>query len=449
MIQAELNYDIYDKELLAIVECFKLWRPYLEGSRHTIQIYTDHNSLRYFTTTKQLSWHQARWSERLQSFDFVINYRPGQLGEKPDALTRRADVYPKKSFMNEVNAMNQWVVIPPDQLWSTILLNDEALFSAIHQAEKDSEWTEYSKLADQKIRGFEWRNGLVIQNGRYYVPNTAELRLQVLQSRHDHKLRGHPGVRKMKDLIMRDFFWPRITHDVKGYVGACNLCERAKSNRHKPFGQLKSLPIANKPWATISMDHIVELPESEGYDAVLVVVCRFSKQAIFIPTHKTDSAHDLAQQFITHVFSKHGLPLDIISDRGTTFVSQFWKELCNSLGVRTKLSTAYHPETDGQTERVNQSLEQYLCVYINYMQDNWWELLSLAEFVYNNTVHSSHGLTPFFVNKGFHPTLTVDMSQVKEGDMHTVASDIQDVHAYCKRELQKAAAYHAQWADLK
>ena len=113
MIAAELNYDIYDKELLAIVECFRLWRQYLEGAKHTIQVFTDHNNLQYFTTTKQLSRRQARWSERLANFDFIITYRPGRLGAKPDAITRRSDVYPKKEFQKDFNAINNWILIPP------------------------------------------------------------------------------------------------------------------------------------------------------------------------------------------------------------------------------------------------------------------------------------------------------------------------------------------------
>jgi hypothetical protein len=131
MQSAELNYDIYDKELLAIVDCFRLWRPYLEGSKYTIQVYTDHNNLQYFTTMKQLSRRQARWSERLSGFDFTINYRPGHLGAKPDALTRQPDVYPKKQFQADVNSFNNKILIPSEQLRSAIILQDEVIMSAI------------------------------------------------------------------------------------------------------------------------------------------------------------------------------------------------------------------------------------------------------------------------------------------------------------------------------
>ena len=134
MIAAELNYDIYDKELLAIVECFHLWWHYLEGSKYTIQVFTDHNNLQYFTTTKQLSRRQARWSERFASFDFVINYHPGRLGAKHDAITRCSDVYPKKEFQKDFNAINNQVLIPPEQLCALVKVNDTKLLKKVNKA---------------------------------------------------------------------------------------------------------------------------------------------------------------------------------------------------------------------------------------------------------------------------------------------------------------------------
>jgi len=135
------------------------------------------------------------------------------------------------------------------------------------------------------------------------------------------------------------------------------------------------------------MDHIEGLPMSSGYDTILVIVCCLTKMALFIATRATDTSEDLAQLYLCHVFSKHGTPSDIVSDRGKTFMSDFWSLLCHLLHIKRNLSTAYHPETDGQTERLNQILEQYLRIYINYDQDNWYDLLPLAEFAYNNTCY--------------------------------------------------------------
>ena len=450
MIAAELNYDIYDKELLAIVECFRLWRHYLEGSKYTIQVFTDHNNLQYFTTTKQLSRRQARWSERFASFDFVINYRPGRLGAKPDAITRRPDVYPKKTFQDSVNSLNNKILIPPEQLRAVVAINEHKTLRTIINTTKkvglDDEGENYKKLLEKGDSNFTQEGQLVLRDGRIYVPDIENLRFKVIQSYHDHKLRGHPGVRKTRELIMRDMFWKGITNDIEHYVKACPVCRRAKAVRSKPYGFLKQLSIPDRKWSHLTMDHIEQLPPSGGYDSILVIVDRMTKQAIFIPCYTSDKATDLARHFVQHVFSKHGVPFSITSDRGKLFVSEVWTQICKMLDIKSALSTAYHPETDGQTERVNQILEQYLRCYVNYLQDDWSELLPLAEFAYNNTPQDSIGMTPFFANKGYHPILNVDVAKVKGSKLLETAQDWASLNTYLKEKLQesfdKAAMYY-------
>ncbi|MBW0593497.1 hypothetical protein O181_133212 [Austropuccinia psidii MF-1] len=144
------------------------------------------------------------------------------------------------------------------------------------------------------------------------------------------------------------------------------------------------------------MDFITQLPWSNNFDSILVVVDSFSKMAIFIPAYGTITSLDLAQIFISHVFSKHGLPVSIVSDRVSLFVSSFWNQLCQKLKISRDLSTAFHPETYGQTERVNQNLEQYLWMYVSYHQDDWYTWIPLAEFAYNNAENSSTKQSPFF-----------------------------------------------------
>jgi hypothetical protein len=180
------------------------------------------------------------------------------------------------------------------------------------------------------------------------------------------------------------------------------------------------------------MDHVGALPESKGHDAILVVVCRLTKQAIFIPVRTDDTAPQLADHFVRHVFSKHGLPADIVSDRGSLFVSKFWASLCKALEIQSNLSTAYHPQTDGQTERTIQTLEQYLRTFINYQQDDWYDQLPLAEFVYNNAPHSATGVSPFFANKGFHPRLTISLKDIPAHEAHRAASDLKELHSHLR-----------------
>ncbi|MBW0494922.1 hypothetical protein O181_034637 [Austropuccinia psidii MF-1] len=164
---------------------------------------------------------------------------------------------------------------------------------------------------------------------------------------------------------------------------------RNKNIHHKKFGLLKLLPIPNGPWICLSIDFITQFPLSNSFDSILVIVDRFSKMAVFIPTMSSINSLDLAHLFINNIFSKHGLPSSIVSDRGSLFVSSFWTNLCQQLKIARNLSTAYHPGTDGQTERVNQILEQYLWVYFIYHQNDWNTWLPMAELSYNSSDHSS------------------------------------------------------------
>src|SRR5882724_9863125 len=186
------------------------------------------------------------------------------------------------------------------------------------------------------------------------------------------------------------------------------------------------------------MDFIEGLPMSDGHDTILVVVCHLTKMTVFIPTFRDIDAEDLAHIFLSQVFAKHGTPTDIVSDRGKHFISRFWKFLCQLLGIKANLSTTYHPETNGQTERVNQILEQYLWVYINYQQDDWVNLLPLAKFAYNNTSHSATMVTPFLANKGFHPQLEVSLKPVVSEAAHQVASDLKELHLYLCNQVSHA-----------
>src|SRR5882724_6607819 len=174
------------------------------------------------------------------------------------------------------------------------------------------------------------------------------------------------------------------------------------------------------------MDFIEGLPFSDGRDTILVVVCHLTKMALFIPTFHDIDAEDLARIFLSQVFAKHGTPTDIISDWGKHFISLFWWSLCQLLGIKANLSTA---------ECVNKILEQYLWVYVNYQQDNWVNLLPLAEFAYNNTSHLETMVTPFFANKGFHPKLEVSLEPVVLEAAHQVATDIKELHLYLRDQI--------------
>jgi len=203
-----------------------------------------------------------------------------------------------------------------------------------------------------------------------YVLDNANLRLQVLQYHHDHVLAGHLGQNKTLELIWRHYTWSNICDDIQKFCKSCVICMRSKPQRHRPYGSLQQLPILERLWNSISMDFIEKLPSSSGFDTILIIVDCLLKQAIFIPTHDTITSVELACLFVIHVFSKHGVPSHVMSDCSLEFVSHFFRSLGTALDMRLHFTSGYHPEANGQVERTNQILEQYLCIYCNYQQDN-------------------------------------------------------------------------------
>jgi len=203
-------------------------------------------------------------------------------------------------------------------------------------------------------------------DNRIYVPSAGNLRIHVFQYNHDHILAGHFGQNKTLELVRCGYSWPSLCTDVQQFCKFCITCMRSKPQRHKPYGSLKQLPIPERPWNSISMDFIEKLLLSSGFNTILVTVDRLTKQAIFIPAHDTITSVDLAYLFVLHMFSKHGVPSHVTSDRGSEFVSNFFRSLGTALDMQLYFTSGYHPKGDGQTKCMNQTLEQYLCVYCNY-----------------------------------------------------------------------------------
>ena len=269
---------------------------------------------------------------------------------------------------------------------------DEKMVKAIEELKK----TGVKMLRDEK---WEIEDGVVLKEGRIYVPE-GELRGEVIRLHHDIPVGGHRGRWKMTKLVTRNYWWPGVTKEVGRYVNGCNAYQRYKNRSEAPAGKLMPNAIPEKLWSHISADFITKLPLAQGYDAILVVCDRFSKMAHFIATTKKTLAEGLAKLFRDQVWRLHGLPESIISDRRVQFAAGMMKELNNLLGIQTKLSMAYHPQMDGQTERINQELEQYLRVFIDHRQEQWPDWLGTAEFTYNNKIHIATKNSLFKVNYG-------------------------------------------------
>lgn len=457
---AECNYEIYDKELLAIIRAFEEWRPELEGATHPIQVLTDHRNLEYFMSSKLLNRRQARWSEFLSRFNFKIVYRPGKAGQKPDSLTRRSGDLPKEG--DERLCEQQKAVLKPQNLPQELhlLANTSSSHAQTHLDNLFKEGYEIdpfpsSVIADIK-QGTRQRKDISlalcsVRDGRLYIgsrlliPDYAPLRLYLLQQHHDTPVAGHQGREKTFELLSRDYYWSTMRRDVEKFVRNCHTCARIKTSRHLPFGELKPLPVPKKPWQDIAWDFVTGLPNSNGKNSILVVIDRLTKARHLIPCNEDTSARDLADLFVQNVWRLHGLPDTITSDRGSLFASEFWTQVCKRLGIQPRLSTAFHPETDGQTERSNAQFEAYLRAYVNYLQDDWAHYLPMAEFVANNTVSESTGVTPFYANHGQHPKLFFDLSIPSS---NTEAFDAES-HVVRLREIHETAKINMLWAQDK
>ena len=249
-------------------------------------------------------------------------------------------------------------------------------------------------------------DNIYYSKNRLFVP--TKLIPRVLRKCHDDLLAGHPGSQKTYHLISRSYWWPSLQRNVNDYVQSCDVCSRAKPICMKPAGLLHPLPIAPCPWYSILMDFITDLPSSQGFNSILVVVDRFSKMAHFIPCTKTINAQGLATLFIQHIVCAHGLPHNIVSDRGPQFSSQFWLAVLNHCKIKRNLTSAFHPQSDGQTERTNQTLEQFLWIYADPLQLNWVTNLPFAELTYNSTYHDAIERSPFMATYGFEPPTNLD-----------------------------------------
>lgn len=444
---AELNWPIYDKELGAIYFAFEQWRAFLIGATHPVLVWTDHKNLEYFTKAQCLSRRQYRWAKEFQDFHFLIAYRPGAQQGKPDALSRRSDYSISEE---DRKTLQTQVVLGPDRfatLSAITTVSNEEDADLVERIRSATAADEFATRSDVKeVKRFEFQQGLLLRESLIYVP--PPIRLEILQNRHDAKVAGHFGVARTYELISRDYWWPGMLKMIKQFIASCEVCARSKTSRHKPYGYLKALEVPEQPWTSVTMDFITDLPESNGYNSIVVFVDRFTKMSHFAACKKTTDAMDTAELLLAHVFRLHGVPKEIISDRGPQFISKMWKSFLDVLGVKVKLSTAFHPQTDGQSERVNQVLEQYLRCFLDYQQKDWVRLLPLAEFAYNNTTHASTQFSPFFANFGFHPrfdvTLDVAVSSPK-GKQYIM--DLEDLHSVMKLHLKDAIEKMSEFAD--
>ena len=241
-----------------------------------------------------------------------------------------------------------------------------------------------------------------------YVLDDDSLHMHIITTHHDSPITGHPGYQKTQELIEQQYYWPRLASDVCLYMSRCNHCTRFKGSNTKPTGSAIPLQPSIMPWEDVSTDFITDLPLSNGFDSILTAINRFSKETKFIPCNKTTMALDTAKLYLFHVWKDHGLPHAIISDRGPQFASQVMTDLCKQLSISPKLSTAHHPQTDGQTEIMNQEVQQYLRLFCADEQECWADWLGLAQFAINNQQHSATKFFPFQLTHTYTPHMGIE-----------------------------------------
>jgi len=404
--EMERNYEIHDKEMLAIIRGLEAWRHLLEEAQYKFEIWTDHKNLEYFMKVQKLNRRQARWALYLSQFDFILKHVVGSKMGKADGLSRRADwkVGMDKDNENQVFIKDNWI----RSMYEVVVEGPEVeLVEKIKKARSKDEDVvrvveEMKKAGVKELRGNEWKieGDLVLKEGKVYILKDEELRAEVIQLHHDVPATGHGGRWKMVELVTRNYWWPGVTRDVGKYVEGCGLCQRMKNRTEELAGKLKLSEVPQKTWPHLTVDFITKLLVVAGKDAILVVCDRLSKMTHFVATTEGTSAEGLARLFRDNVWKLHGLLESVVSDRGPQFAAELTKELNRMLGIKTKLSTAFHSQTDGQTERMNQELEQYLRFFIKHRQKDWPEWLAAAEFTINNKVHTATKVSPFMANYG-------------------------------------------------
>lgn len=459
---AECNYPIHDKELLAIIRCVQHWDAELRSTA-SFTILTDHLNLRYFMKKQLLSERQARWAEVLSRHNFIIQFRPGKEAIVPDSLSRREQDMPENGKDDRLEGRRmQLLRLPIEQQGGSTIIKSSYTKKADADQPNDASATQcatmQSPFKDQKLAEL-WKEGLTKHNRywlirqavkegqrrlpqewglpimlsecsidaegrlcwreRIWIPHHEPLRTQIIQAMHDSALSGHPGRDMLKSLLGRQFYWPGMDPDIRQFMRNCDVCGRINIWREKKRGLLKPLPVPSRIWSEISIDFITGLPpaRSNSSTTLMVVTDRLSKSIVLEPLRDATAEH-VSRALLQSVIRHHGPPKAIVTDRGTQFTGQLWRRLCGLLRIQQRLSTAWHPETDGATERANQEVERYIRIFTTYTQDDWDELLPAAALALNNRTATTTGISPFFLTHGYHLD-AIDIQEPLRADSQT------------------------------
>jgi transposase InsO family protein len=409
---AEQHYLNHDKETLSVMHALRKWRHYIQNGRQT-RVFTDNTATKFILTksTEQLNNRQRNWLCELADYDIMLSHRPGKENVVADALSRRADYEedyvlkdelanrPELSFAAAIHSIS----------WGSVTTIECSLLEEVAAlVGGDAEYQKIRSKVETKARDdYRLENGLLYTpNGRLYVPSSPEekLKTRLLAEAHDSPPSGHLGRDKTYERLSRYFYWPRMFRQVAEYCNTCETCQAVKPSNKKKIGLLNPLEVPTQPWESISLDLITDLPKTKnGNTACVTFVDRFTKMVHVWPCKTQVDAEEMVNIFLQAVFRLHGVPREIVSDRDPRFTAAFWSQLFKRLGTKFNMSTANHPQTDGQSERANRTIEEILRCFVSPHHDDWDEYLAIVEFAYNDSVQASTGFTPFYALYGRHP----------------------------------------------
>ena len=397
----ELKYTLWEKELFTVIWATKYFRPYLLHRKFTIrsdnkpstQLITNHS----FKLTTSATSRVIRWILSLQPYNFEIQHHPGKSNVVADALSR----FPLQNSL-ECNTTISTPIHPLSQQLTSLYQSHPSTSLLWDTLQSDTTHPRYQIINDLIYTREPFP--------RILIPNDTAFRADLFKEIHDTPLAGHPGFHKLLAYVNQRYTGTQLRQDVLDFTRSCPECQKAKPRHERPLGTTMPLQPPQTQWRHLSMDLITQLPLSNTYNAIFVIVDRFSKMAHFIPTHTTADAKTLAHLFIDNIIRLHGFPRSIVSDRDSRFLSNFWREIWSIVGTTLRFSTANYPQTDGQTERTNRTLEQYLRLFARHRPSKWSEYLSMAEFAYNNATHTSTGFSPAYIIFHRHPETPLDIA---------------------------------------
>ncbi|KAG5725077.1 hypothetical protein E4T56_gene10250 [Termitomyces sp. T112] len=400
---AQRNYPTHERELLAIVKALEKWRTSLLGVK--FEVYTDHRTLEYFQSQKQMSQHQSRWAMFLADFDFEIVYIRGKDNSAADALSRMPVATPDAGLAACTLAYTR---SPPKRTTLAAgalhIETEGTLLKEIIAGYGEDPFAQQVRegITKGSIVGATAEDGLIYLGHRLLVPNSTHIRKLLYNLAHDTL--GHYGFEKSYAALRDSYYWPHMRRDLEhAYIPSCGPCQRNKDRTTKPVGPLHPLPVPDNHLSVMGIDFIGPLPEEDGKDTIMTMTDLLGAEVCLAGTHSKDTAAQIALVLFNEWYCENGLMTQIVSDQDHLFVSDVWKELHKLTGVKLKMSTSYHPETDGGSERLNKTVVQAIRYLVDRNQKGWLATLPRVRFAIMNTVNSSTGFSPFQLKTGRSP----------------------------------------------